>query len=72
MRFSVPRKCHMPRRPLADAASQFTDPGEAPLAALAVDPALAATYERLYSSVPALIGSLDSVASLFSRTVRSR
>lgn len=57
---------------LTDAASRFTDPGEAPLAAVAVDPALAAIYDRLYSSVPAMIGSLDAVAALFSRTVHRR
>jgi hypothetical protein len=47
------------------------DPGAPPPAAVVVDPALAATYDRLYSSVPALIGSLDSVAALFSRKARS-
>jgi fructuronate reductase len=55
---------------LADAASRFTDPGAAPPAAVTADPALATVYDRLYSSVPALIGSLDSVAALFARKVR--
>jgi gluconokinase len=56
---------------LADAASRFTDPEATPPAAVVVDPALAGTYDRLYSSVPALIGSLASVAALFTRKVRS-
>jgi hypothetical protein len=47
------------------------DPGAPPPAAVVVDAALAATYDWLYSSVPALIGSLDSVAALFSRKARS-
>jgi|RhiMethySRZTD1v2_1073278.scaffolds.fasta_scaffold02068_19 gluconokinase len=54
---------------LAEAASRFTDPGAAPAPAVPADPALVAAYDLLCSSVPALIGSLDSVAGLFARKV---
>lgn len=49
---------------LAEAAALFTEdgPAEPPIAP---DPALVDAYGRLYASVPALIGSLDRVAGLF-------
>jgi gluconokinase len=55
---------------LADAASRFTDPDAAPPAAVAVDPAHADVYTRMYASVPAMIEALDGVAALFAGKVR--
>jgi gluconokinase len=48
-----------------EAAASFTDGQTPPAQAVAADPELVAAYDRLYASVPSLIGALDRVAGLF-------
>ena len=57
---------------LTRAATQLTDANAPPLPAVDADPRLVATYDRLRSSVPALIRALSSVADLLTDTSNSR
>ena len=55
---------------LTDAAARLSPNGAEPPAAVDVDPSLAATYDRLCASVPALIGHLAPVEALFTHSLR--